>query len=100
MTEHPFVLAPFYKGWDVYQRHLVNALVPLSPDQLAFHTTQALRSIVMIATHIVAVRARWLYYVLTEAGEQLIPIGKWDRSEQPARSATALVAGRETTWKV
>ena len=100
MTEHPFVLAPFYKGWDVYQRHLVNALAPLSPDQLAFHATQDLRSIGMIATHIVAVRARWSYYVLKEGGEQLIPIGKWDRSDQPARSAPELVGGLETTWKV
>ncbi len=77
MTEYPFVLAPFYKGWDVYQRHLVNALAPLSPDQLALRATQDLRSIGMIATHIVAARARWLYYVLKEGSEQLIPIGKW-----------------------
>ena len=100
MTEHPFVLAPFYKGWDVYQHHLVNALVPLTLDQLAFHATQDLRSIGMIVTHIVAVRARWLYYVLKEGDDQLPPIGKWDRSDQPARSAPELVDGLKITWKV
>lgn len=100
MTEHSFVLAPFYKGWDVYQQHLVNALAPLSPDQLALHATQDLRSIGMIATHIVAVRARWSYYVLKEGGEQLVSIGQWDRPDQPARSAPELISGLETTWSV
>ncbi len=100
MTNSPFVLAPFYKGWDVYQRHLVTALAPLSPDQLALHATQDLRSLGMIATHIVAVRARWLYYVLKEGGEQLIPVGTWDRPNQPARSAAELVSKLETTWQV
>jgi uncharacterized damage-inducible protein DinB len=100
MTEPPFVLAPLYKGWDGYQRHLAKALVPLSPEQLALHATQDLRSIGMLATHLVAVRARWLYYVLNEGGEQLIPIGQWDRSDQPARSAAELVGGLETTWNV
>jgi uncharacterized damage-inducible protein DinB len=100
MAENPFVLAPFYKGWDVYQQHLVNVLAPLSPDQLALHATQDLRSIGMIATHVVAVRARWLYDVLKEGDEQLIPIGTWDRPDQPARSAAELVSGLEITWKV
>lgn len=100
MTENPFLLAPFYKGWDVYQQHLVKALAPLSPDQLALRAAQNLRSINVIATHIVAVRARWLYYVLKEGDEQLIPIGTWDRSDQPARSSTELVSGLAITWNV
>jgi uncharacterized damage-inducible protein DinB len=74
--------------------------LPAPSGQLALRATQDLRSIGMIATHIVAARARWLYYVLKEGSEQLIPIGKWDRSDQPARSAPELVSGLETTWKV
>lgn len=102
MTEPSFVLAsaPFYKGWDGYQRHLVKAVAPLSPDQLALQAAPDLRSLGMLATHIVAVRARWLYYVLNQGGEQLIPIGKWDASDQPARSAPELVDGLEITWNV
>ena len=101
MTEHSLALAPFfYNGWDVYQRHMVKALAPLSRDQLDVHATQALRSIGMIATHLVAVRARWLYYVLKEGDEQIMAIGKWDRSDQPARSASELVNGLEITWNV
>ncbi|HZS75575.1 MAG TPA: DinB family protein [Ktedonobacteraceae bacterium] len=100
MTQNTLVVAPFYKGWDVYQGHLVKVIAPLSPEQLELHATQQLRSIGMIATHIVACRARWLYYVLHEGGEELIPIGTWDRPGQPARSADELVSGLETTWNV
>lgn len=100
MTEHPFVLAPFYKGWDVYQNHLTNAISPLSSEQLTLHATRDLRSIGMIATHIVAVRARWLHYVLEEGDEGLIEIGRWDDSNQPARNAAELVSGLATTWNV
>ena len=100
MNDQPSVLAPLYKGWDVYQNHLIHALAPLSSEQLTFSAARDLRSIGMIATHIVAVRARWLYYVLKEGDEQLAAIGQWDRADQPARSAAELVSGLETTWKV
>jgi len=100
MTEPPFVLAPLYKGWDGYQRHLVEALAPLAPEQLALQATPDLRSIGMLATHLVAVRARWLYDVLSEGSEQLIPIGQWDDADQRARSAAELVGGLATTWNV
>ena len=100
MTEPSFVLAPLYKGWDAYQDRLVKALVPLSPDQLALQATPDLRSLGMLAAHLVAVRARWLYSVLKEGSEQLIPIGQWDDSNQPVRSAPELVDGLETTWNV
>lgn len=100
MTEPSFVLAPLYMGWGGYQDHLVKALVPLSPDQLAFQATPDLRSLGMLAAHLVAARARWLYYVLSEGSEQLIPIGTWDDSDQPVRSAPELVGGLETTWNV
>jgi uncharacterized damage-inducible protein DinB len=100
MTEPSFVLAPLYKGWDGYQQHLVKALVPLSPEQLALQATPHLRSIGMLATHLVRVRATWFYYVLSEGGEQLISIDKWEDSDQPARSASELVGGLQTTWNV
>ncbi len=100
MNDHPSVLASVYKGWDVYQNHLIHALAPLSPEHLTLSAAPDLRSIGMIATHIVAVRARWLYYVLEQGDEQLIAIGRWDRADQPARSSAELVKGLEITWNV
>ncbi|HEY1350240.1 MAG TPA: DinB family protein [Ktedonobacteraceae bacterium] len=100
MTNRPFVLASLYKGWDVYQNHLVRALIPLSPEQLACSAARNLRSIRMIATHIVAARARWLSGVLREGDERLVTIGRWDHADQPARIASELVYGFEITWSV
>ncbi|HTK09355.1 MAG TPA: DinB family protein [Ktedonobacteraceae bacterium] len=100
MAEHSFSLAPFYKGWDGYQQHLVRALAPLSSEQLALGTASHLRSISTIAKHIIGARARWLYYVLKVDDEALVPLGTWDRPDQPDRSAAELVSGLETTWQV
>ena len=100
MTENTFPLAPFYKGWDNYQQHLVHALAPLSPEQLSLRAAPHLRSIGIIATHIIGARARWLYYVLREGDESLVSLGTWDDPGQPARSAAELASGLETTWQV
>ncbi|MBA2288606.1 MAG: DinB family protein [Ktedonobacteraceae bacterium] len=101
MPEHAFPLAPFYKGWDGYQQHLVHALAPLSAEQLTLYAASHLRSIGMIATHIIGARARWLYYVLKEDNKNLVSLATWDhRPDQPARSAAELVSGLETTWQV
>lgn len=100
MTEHTYSLAPFYKGWDGYQQHLVQALAPLSSEQLALRAAPHLRSVGMIVTHIIGARARWLNHVLKEGGEDLVSLGTWDSSGQPAKSAEELVSGLEATWQV
>lgn len=100
MTENTLSLSPFYRGWDVYQQHLVKALAPLSHDQLTLRTAPHLRSIDIIARHIIGARARWLYYVLQERSEALVSLGQWDRPNQPTRSASELVSGLEATWQV
>jgi uncharacterized damage-inducible protein DinB len=100
VTPHAVALAPLYRGWDGYQQHLVIALAPLSADQLALRAAPHLRSVEEIATHIIGARARWLYYVLREGGEDLAALGTWDRPSQPDRSAVELVSGLEATWRV
>jgi len=100
MTEHPVSLAPFYKGWDVYQRHLVTVITPLSPEQLALRAAPHLRSIGENAAHIIAARAGWLHYVLEKGDEHLVSLASWDLTDQPARSAAELVKELEATWQV
>lgn len=100
MTNRTIVLAPFYKGWDVYQQKLVEALAPLSDEQLTLRAMPHLRSVDVIARHIIGARARWLYYVLKEGGDAIVPFCEWDRSNQPSRPADELVNGLETTWQV
>ncbi|MEO8972497.1 MAG: DinB family protein [Ktedonobacteraceae bacterium] len=100
MTEHSFPLAPFYKGWDEYQQHLVHAVAPLSPEQLTLRVAPHLRSIGSNAAHIIGARAGWLYYVLKEGDVNLTALSTRDEPGQPARTAAELVSGLETTWQV
>ncbi|MGZ3628741.1 MAG: hypothetical protein ACXVDN_13885 [Ktedonobacteraceae bacterium] len=39
MAEHQLSLAPFYKGWDAYQQCLVEAIAPLTLEQLALRSS-------------------------------------------------------------
>lgn len=100
MTEHAFSVASFYKGWDGYQHHLAHALAPLSSEQLALRAAPHLRSVGLIARHIIGARARWLSNVLKEGDETLICLGTWDDPDHCAPSAAELVSGLETTWQV
>lgn len=100
MTEHPVSLAPFYKGWDVYQRHLVTVITPLSSEQLVLRAAPHLRSIGENAAHIIAARAGWLHYVLEKGDEHLVSLASWDLTDQPARSAAELVKELEATWQI
>jgi uncharacterized damage-inducible protein DinB len=100
MTENHTSLAHFYQGWDVYQQLLSKAIAPLSANQLTLRAAPHLRSIGEIATHIIAVRARWFHSLMGEGGESMVPIKGWDRKDAPERGATELVDGLEATWQV
>jgi uncharacterized damage-inducible protein DinB len=93
-------LTTFYKGWDVYQQHLITALAPLTPDQLSLRAAPHLRSIGMIATHVIGARVRWFHQLLGEGGPEIALLAQWDRSNQPTRTAPELVSGLETSWRV
>src|SRR5947209_19504114 len=93
-------LTTFYKGWDVYQQELSKAIAPLSPEQIALRPTPHLRSILEIATHIIAVRARWFHNLMGEGNEEIASIAGWDRGGAPALNAADLVSGLETTWQM
>ncbi|GAC1634299.1 MAG: hypothetical protein NVS4B7_21040 [Ktedonobacteraceae bacterium] len=102
MTEGSISLATIYKGWDVYQQQLVKAIAPLSSEQLALRAAPQLRSVGIIATHIVAVRARWFHSLMGEGegNTEFVSLENWDREGMPTRSAAELIGGLETTWQV
>jgi len=100
MTENLTTLTPLYKGWDVYQQQLTKAIAPLSHEQLALRAAPELRSIGMIAAHIIGARARWFHRLMGEGSADIHLLGNWDRSEAPARSAAELVDGLEASWQL
>lgn len=96
-NENQTSLLPYYKGWDIYQDLLIKAIAPLSDEQLTLRAAPHLRSIGEILTHVIAVRVRWFHGLMGEGGEDIAPVGEWDRRGQPVRSATELVSGLEKT---
>jgi uncharacterized damage-inducible protein DinB len=87
-------------GWKTYQEHLIAAIAPLTPEQLAFRLAPDLRPIVTVAAHIVAARVWWFRYVMLEGSEDIEPMVTWDDEGEPPRSAAELVAGLEATWAI
>src|SRR5712692_9737648 len=82
----------FYKGWDTYQGHLVKAIEPLTAEQLELRISPNLRSICLLAKHIVRTRAGWLYTMMGEGGPDVAAIAQWEY-DGDVPSTAALVRG-------
>jgi uncharacterized damage-inducible protein DinB len=92
----------FYAGWEEYQRLLVGAVAPLTEADLRRSIASDLRSIGLLATHIVRTRAAWLHFVLGEGGPEVAAIAEWEDRGGDAPSAAELTRGLEVTfaaWK-
>jgi len=100
MAEDDTLLREFLKEWETYQHQLVTALAPLSTAQLALGVAPQLRTIGVLAAHMIAARVWWFHYVLGEGGPQLAPLVEWDDDGAPQRSADELVGGLAATWEV
>ncbi len=67
---------------------------------MALQAAPHLRSIGVLAAHIIGARARWLNLFLNEGGDVLSTLTTYDRPEQPTPTADELVSGLNTTWTV
>ena len=100
MTDQQTSLAPLYKGWDEYQEQLVKAISPLTAEQLVLRAAPHLRSVGMIAAHIVGARVRWFHRLMGEGSVDIDVLDSWDRPEAPVRSGAELVEGLEESWQL
>jgi len=100
MADNNISLASLYKGWDVYQEQLVKAISPLAAEQLTLRAAPNLRSVGMIAAHIVGARVRWFHRLMGEGSVDIHLLGTWDRPDASIRSATELVEGLEESWQL
>jgi uncharacterized damage-inducible protein DinB len=100
MTENHTTLSIYYKGWDIYQDLMAKAIAPLSADQLTLSSAPYLRSIGIIAAHIIAARVGWFHSVMGEGSADLEPMLAWDDDGAPARSAAELASGLDSTWQM
>jgi uncharacterized damage-inducible protein DinB len=100
MAENVTSLALVYKGWDVYQGQLVKAISPLGAEQLVLRAAPHLRSVGLIAAHIVGARVRWFHRLMGEGGVDIDVLGSWDRPEAPVRRSAELMVGLEESWQL
>src|SRR5205085_11896443 len=100
MTQHTVSPWSFYKGWDVYQSHLVKAIAPLTPEQLELRISPNLRSIGLLAKHIVRTRANWLELAIGEGSldADVKAITRWQH-DGDVPSTAELVHGLEVTFR-
>lgn len=99
MVEQQIKLLSFYKGWDVHQGLLINALAPLTSEQLALRVAPHLRSVGENVAHIISGRVSNFLF-MGEAGAEIAPLERWDLEGAPPRSAAELIGGLETTWQM
>lgn len=88
----------YYRGWDVYNDHLVKAIEPLTSEQLALTISPNLRSVCSLARHIVHIRASWLYNLMGEGGPEVKAIADWGY-EGDVPPADELVRGLTVTFR-
>lgn len=93
-------LSAVYDGWGAYQRELVAAIAPLTPDQLALRAAPTLRSVAEIAGHIVSARVAWFHETMGEGDVSLASLRAWDNRDHPQTplNAAELERGFERTW--
>jgi len=98
MTQHTVSPWNFYRGWDEYQGHLVKAIEPLTTEQLKLRIAPNLRSIGLLARHIVHTRAGWLSGLMGEGGPDVAAIAQWEYGGD-VPSTAELVRGLEVTFR-
>jgi uncharacterized damage-inducible protein DinB len=100
MVADETTLTLFYEGWDNYQGLLVDAIAPLSPEQLALQAAPTLRPVWLIAAHILGTRIGWFQNVMGEGDPALAGFDPWDADGAPPRTAAELIEGLEATWRM
>ena len=73
MTEHTLSLITFYSGWETCQQSLVEAIAPLSAEQLALPVASHHWSIGLLLNHIIGSRVFWFQRWLGEGDPSLVP---------------------------
>lgn len=98
MAEDSPTLATFYENWQLYHDLLKAALAPLTPDHLSLCAGSHLRTIRMIAAHIIAARVHWFHSFMGEGDADIAPLQTWDDPGAPAHTAADLLQGLDRTW--
>jgi uncharacterized damage-inducible protein DinB len=98
-------IAPFYKGWHLFNESLITALAPLTSEQLALPIGSTTWPIWASASHLAGGRVYWLCHVFKEPGAETTPFNDptgfgWEDDLAHPRSADELVGALASSWKI
>jgi uncharacterized damage-inducible protein DinB len=108
VTQENVSLSTVFSGWDGYQRSLVAAIAPLTPEQLAYRPAPDRRSVGEIAAHIAFGRIDWFHRMGTPGSAELVAeaasAGVWQPwgqvSAAVSDSPTEIVRWLEASWQM
>ena len=101
MTTNVPSLLMVYKGWDGYQVSLVQAIAPLSREQLSHRPGPHLRSAGEIARHISEGRFSWFQRTFgVSSAEPANLVVAWHSKDAVEEQPAELVRGLEATWQM
>lgn len=101
MPTDTYSLMTVFKGWDGYQVSLVDAVAPLSSEQLSYRPAPHLRTAGEIARHISEGRLNWFQRTFgVPDTEALNQVASWRTEDGIERNAAMLVSGLEATWRM
>ena len=92
-----------YEGWAERQRQLLEAIRPLSLEQMQLRPVPGEWSIWELASNMAGGRLYWLCFILGEdntGAEDLFQDGGWEDTPENPRTAAELIDAFERTWAV
>ena len=98
MLQERSLIPSIHQGWHEYQKTLIEAITPLTLEQLSLRPAPDLLSVGEIAAHIVQTRAAWFYFVMGDGGEEFKTLGKWKVRSDISGNKEEIIKGLETTW--
>jgi uncharacterized damage-inducible protein DinB len=92
-------LKKVYEGWEGYQKSLVDAVAPLSKDQLAWRPAPNQRSVGELTSHIAVGRIDWFNRMGAPGSAELVRQAAAAGTESAmAQEAAVLVRWLEASW--
>jgi len=112
MSDEQVPLLVVYEGWNGYHQSIVNAVKPLTSNQLAWRPTNNLKSVGELVRHIALGRITWLHRMSPPGSAELVnQIHKWKTDSDGNQNidetyfkitedSIELVRWLESTWQV
>jgi uncharacterized damage-inducible protein DinB len=91
-------LTPFYLGWSRQNDRLLQALAPLTPDQLLLRSAPHMWPVSVFAAHIIGARVFWFHTIMGEGPATLDAWLGLDDVDESERTLDRLLSGLTASW--